>query len=211
MSKRASKKFSIHYNISNSAYFGVRWLPSWGKWTFDLCSRTFSYEIQFRATFVWSFFYVMRISGSIEHQSEFNFPFLYIIRFQTYSFLEPSSSTRGGDRHMRSRTFLYEIQFRVTFIWSFFWRNAYFWLRWTPKWIWFPISVHYYILNMNVLATWWRHDRKSCQRAKLHYDTGSLDLCGQRLKVRVLRLIISPVGRFWSSLSGFRNNYKRLR
>ncbi len=40
-----------------------------------------------------------------------DFPFLYILRFQTYWFLELASSTPGGGRHMRLRTCLYEIQF----------------------------------------------------------------------------------------------------
>ncbi len=53
----------------------------------------------------------MRIFSSVESQKESNFPFLYIIRFQTYRSLEPPSSTRGRGRHMRSWTSLYEIQF----------------------------------------------------------------------------------------------------
>ncbi len=57
------------------------------------------------------FFDVMHIFGSVESQSESNFPFLYIIRFQTYWSFESPISTHGGDRLMRLRTFLYEIQF----------------------------------------------------------------------------------------------------
>ncbi len=52
-----------------------------------------------------------------------------------------------GDRHMRLGTFLYKIQFRITFIWSFFGFDAYFWQRSELKWIWIPISVHYKISN----------------------------------------------------------------
>ncbi len=50
-----------------------------------------------------------------------------------------AQSTTGKDRHIRSRTFSYEIQFRTTFIWSFFWSDAYFLLRRAPNRIYFPI------------------------------------------------------------------------
>ncbi len=73
------------------------------------------------------FFDAMRIFGSVEPQSESTFPFFYITIFQRWVYFEPPSSTLGGDRHMRSWTFLYEIQLRTTFIRSFFWCDAYFW------------------------------------------------------------------------------------
>ncbi len=38
------------------------------------------------------------------------------IIFQLYQSFASPSSTLGGDRHMRSQTFLYKIQFRTTFI-----------------------------------------------------------------------------------------------
>ncbi len=56
-----------------------------------------------------AFFDVMRIFGSVESQSETNFPFLYIIRFLTYGSLEPPTATHGGDRHVRPLTFLYKM------------------------------------------------------------------------------------------------------
>ncbi len=62
----------------------------------------------------------MRIFGSIEFYIECILPFLYIIRFQTYWSFEPRSSTQGEDRHTGLWTFLDEIQFRTTFISSFF-------------------------------------------------------------------------------------------
>ncbi len=104
------------------------------------CTKFDSKQLLFEA-----FFHKMRIFGSIEPQSESNFPFLKIIRFQTYWSLEPSISPCGGSRHMRLRTFLYKIQFRTTFIWSFFWRTAYFWQRWAPKLTYFPIIIHFNI------------------------------------------------------------------
>ncbi len=53
-------------------------------------------------------------------QTESTFPFLYIIIFQRWESFEPLSSTLGGDRHMRLRTFLYKIQHQKTFILNFF-------------------------------------------------------------------------------------------
>ncbi len=58
----------------------------------------------------------MRIFGSVEPQSESNLLLLYSLRFQAYLIFETPGSTRGGDRHMRSQTVLYEIQLRTTFI-----------------------------------------------------------------------------------------------
>ncbi len=54
------------------------------------CMKFNSEQLLFEA-----FFDVLRIVGITEPQSESNFPFLYIIRFQMYSSLEPSSSTLG--------------------------------------------------------------------------------------------------------------------
>ncbi len=62
----------------------------------------------------------MRIFGGVEAQTESTSPFLYIFMFQRWVSFEPPSSIPGTDRHMRSLTFLYEIQFRTTFIQSFF-------------------------------------------------------------------------------------------
>ncbi len=84
-----------------------------------LRSRYFLYEIQFQTTLIQTFFHIMCIFVSIDPQSESNFPFLYIIRFQTYLIFGAPSFIHGGDRHIRLQTFLYEIQFRTTFILSF--------------------------------------------------------------------------------------------
>ncbi len=46
--------------------------------------------------------------------------FCTLLFFHRWESFEPLSSTLGEDRHMRLRTFLYEIQFRTTFIWTFF-------------------------------------------------------------------------------------------
>ncbi len=63
--------------------------------------------------------------------------------------LEPPSSTKGGDRHMCLQTFLYKIQFRTTFIWTFFRCDAYFWQRSALKWMYFPfwVQVQTYTLH----------------------------------------------------------------
>ncbi len=57
------------------------------------------------------FFHIMRIFGSVQFESEPTFPLQYNIIFETYQSFEPSSTYPGGDRHVRSQTFLYEIQF----------------------------------------------------------------------------------------------------
>ncbi len=49
-------------------------------WGIDIWhSLTFLYEIQFRITFIWSFFYVMHIFGSVQLKSECNLPSRYNI------------------------------------------------------------------------------------------------------------------------------------
>ncbi len=62
-------------------------------------------------------------------------PYLNVIfRFSTISYFNHINLSSllapfpegGGDRHIRLRSFLYEIQFRTTFIWSFFGCKAYF-------------------------------------------------------------------------------------
>ncbi len=58
----------------------------------------------------------MRIFGGVEPEAGSTFLVLYIIILQRWESFKPSSSTLRGDRHMRSRTFLYEIQFWTTFI-----------------------------------------------------------------------------------------------
>ncbi len=57
-----------------------------------------------------AYIYLPQEWSYIEPQRESNFPFLYIIRFQTYWSLEFPYSIPGGDKHMCSWTFLYEIQ-----------------------------------------------------------------------------------------------------
>ncbi len=86
-------------------------------------------EIQFRTAFILTFFHVIRIFGSVQPYIEWILSFLHTIIFQPYQPFEPPSSTAGGDRHMHSWTFLNEIQFRTTFILSFFPCDACFWHR----------------------------------------------------------------------------------
>ncbi len=66
---------------------------------------------------------------------------------KSFKSLQPHSSIPAGDRYMCSRTFLYEIQFRTTFIWNFFSYDAYFWQRWALNWMYFAVSVY----NRNVI------------------------------------------------------------
>ncbi len=85
----------------------------------DLCSQTFLYEIQFWTTLIWSFFW---FDAYFWRCSALNWRYFAISiqnNISTLSIFEPPPLW-WGNRHMRSRTFLYTIQFQTTFIWSFF-------------------------------------------------------------------------------------------
>ncbi len=118
-----------------------------GGWVTDICARRlFRTKFNFQQLLFKDFFDAMRILGGVEPRTEYTSPFFYIIIFQRWESLEPPSSTPGKDRHMRSQTFLYEIQFRTTFVWTVFWFDAYFLRRRAPNRIYFPI------LNIGILA-----------------------------------------------------------
>ncbi len=89
------------------------------------------------------FFDIMRIFGSVQPWSESPFPFQYNIILETCQYFKPRSFTPGRDRHMRSPTFLYQIQFSTNFIWTIFWYNWLFGQYSARKWIYFHISVQY--------------------------------------------------------------------
>ncbi len=98
------------------------------------------------------------IFGSIEPYNECILPFQYNIIFQPYQSFEPPNSTTGegggcGSRHIRFRTFLYEIQLWTTFIWSFFGCDAYFWQPWALHWKYFAISVQYNFSTISIFQT----------------------------------------------------------
>ncbi len=96
-----------------------------------------------------TFSHIKLIFDSVESQTESTFPFQYNIISETYS-LEPLSSTLEGSWHVRPLTFLYRIQCSTTFIWTIFGYGAYFWQHRAPKWIYFPIFLHYNISNTSV-------------------------------------------------------------
>ncbi len=73
-------------------------------------------KFNFEQLLLKAFFDVIHILGGVEPQTESTSLFLYIIIFQRWESSEPSGSIPGGDRHMRSQTFLCKIQFRTTFI-----------------------------------------------------------------------------------------------
>ncbi len=106
--------------------------------TMGLCMEFNASRLLFEA-----FFHITRIFGSVESQTESTFPFQYNIIFKKFQPLGPLSSTLEGGRHVHSLTFLYRIQWSTTFIGTIFAYNAYFWQRWVPKWIYFPIFLHY--------------------------------------------------------------------
>ncbi len=81
-----------------------------------MCSGTFCTKFNREQLLSEASFDAMRIFGNVVPQTVSTFPFLYIIIFQRGESFDPPSSTFEGDRHMRSRTFSYKIQFRTTFI-----------------------------------------------------------------------------------------------
>ncbi len=89
-------------------------------------SRTFLYKIQLPTTFMLSFLWDTYfrqhwvLSRMYSAVSVYCISTIFIIR-------APYLHLGGGDRHMRSRTFLYEIQFPTTFMLSFFSWDGYFW------------------------------------------------------------------------------------
>ncbi len=73
---------SVHYKIQ-MYWSSEPQLHLCGKW--DICARRlFCTKFNSEQLLFKPFFDVMRIFGSIEPQSEFNLPFLYIKRFWTY-------------------------------------------------------------------------------------------------------------------------------
>ncbi len=55
---------SVHYKTSNVPIFGAP--RSTREGDIHVRPHTFLYEIQFQTTFIWTFFYVMRIFGNGE-------------------------------------------------------------------------------------------------------------------------------------------------
>ncbi len=103
-----------------------------------LCCTKFNYkQLLFEP-----FLDVMHIFGSVEPKVNPISHFCTLNDLNILIFWAPSF-TPGRDRHVCPLTFLFEIQLRITFIWNFFWCDAYFWQPCVPKWIQFPISVHY--------------------------------------------------------------------
>ncbi len=71
------------------------------------------------------FFDIIGNFGSLHPKNESIFLFQCNIIFETYQYIEPPSSTPGGGRAVRPMTFLYEIQFSTTFIWTILKWNFY--------------------------------------------------------------------------------------
>ncbi len=117
--------FFLHCNIPQMCIFRSPYLHAGGRWTYALTD--FFVQNSIPRHFFQFFFDAMFIFGIVEPQCESTFPFFYIVIFQRWVSFKPPCSTLVGDRHMRSRTFLYEIQLRTTFIRGSFWCDAYFW------------------------------------------------------------------------------------
>ncbi len=126
-----------HINLSSSL------APlSGGGGEIHMGSETFLYKIQFQTTSIWSFFWMWCIFLAAFSPKVNVFCLLStILYFNHINLLNPLAPLPGGvwNGHMRSRTFLYEIQFQTTFIWSFFWCDAYFWQRWVLNWRYFGV------------------------------------------------------------------------
>ncbi len=95
------------------------------------------------------------------------------IEFRTKkSLAHMSSSNQSGDRGFQRSVCLksynvqkWEIRFtlgfntaknthyiKTTFIWSFFWFDAYFWQRWAVNWVYFSVSVQN---NISTISMFW--------------------------------------------------------
>ncbi len=101
----------------------------------DLCAQElFCMKFNSEQILFEPFFNVLRIFGITELQSESNRPFL---RFYRYWSLEPLTPLMG-----RSDFFVWN-SISNNFYSKLFWCDAYFWQRWVPKLIQFPISLRY--------------------------------------------------------------------
>ncbi len=76
------------------------------------CTEFNAHQLSFEA-----FSHIMRISGSVQPQSESTFPFFYIIIFQRWEFFKTPSSTPGGEIDTCVRELFRRIfNLRTTFI-----------------------------------------------------------------------------------------------
>ncbi len=124
---------SRNHNISTISIFRVLQLHSRGRQTYAIADF-FCPEFNSEQHLFEPFFNAMRIFSSAALQSKSTFLFFYIVLFQRWISFEPLASLCGGDRHMRSQTFLYEIQLRTTFIRSFFFMRCVFLAVISHKW-----------------------------------------------------------------------------
>ncbi len=92
------------------------------------------------------FFSIIGISYSFESYSESIFPFQYIIIFQTYQSLDPSSSTPGRNRHMHPLTFCGKFHSQQLLFKSFFYVTVFF------AAFYFPILVYYNISDIAIFG-----------------------------------------------------------
>ncbi len=139
----------VHYNVSVMAIFGPPSSTPAGDRHMRLL--TFLYGIQCSTTFIWS------IVGYNAYFGQHCGPkWIYFVVFVPYNFSNttifgPLCSTPGGDRHMRPRTFLYEIQCSTTFILNIFGYIAYFWQCQGLKWIYLAVFVFLCLQFLSVL------------------------------------------------------------
>ncbi len=94
------------------------------------CSNKSCFELNFVQKSPWAHMSIFPTSGAWGAPNIYTFEILKCTEME-----KPTSSTPGGDRLIRSLTFLYEIQFWTTFIWSLFQCSAYLWQHCAAKWI----------------------------------------------------------------------------
>ncbi len=109
--------------------------------TFNLGLNTAKNTHQIKKKSNKSCFDLMYIFGSIDPQSESNFPFLYVIRFQTYWSLELPSFTPGETDIWAHRLFGTKFNSKQLLFEAFFDLTRIFGQRWDLNWMYFSVSV----------------------------------------------------------------------
>ncbi len=137
---------SVQYNISPYQSFDSPSSTPWGRLTYALADifvrNSIPSNFYLKLFFVWRLFFF-----SVGPQLSVFCHFSTISYFNYINLLIPLAPL-GGD--MLSRSFLYKIQLRKTFTWSFFVYDSYFWQRWAPNWMQFTYFLHHNSSNIPI-------------------------------------------------------------
>ncbi len=139
---------SKHYSISKITIFGTPSSTPVG----DRHMRplTFLYEIESWTTFIWNLFWYNVYVWQYWALKWIYFPVSIHCNILMTGVFGALCSTLVGDKHKRSVTFLSIIESWTTFIWRFFWYDAYFWQHRVLKWIYLALFVHFNISKMAI-------------------------------------------------------------